>query len=154
MDKATYQETIKKFIWVDGEKARDYIALQLVSEVGELLGGWAKRIVGKEISDEYLALEAGDICFFLAWICSEKNVFFSDITPTVLPNDLSWGRIAANIAEDTANALFFFEKDDRHRFIKNIEHILGWVLRLLPKPLEEILQMNIDKLEERYGNNI
>src|SRR5262245_28897960 len=106
MDRTEYQQTIKKFIWVDGDQARDYIALQLVSEVGELLGGYAKRLVGRDITDEYLALEAGDICFFLAWICNLHSIDFSTVYVAEQDHP-GWSKLADDMVIDTSEVIYY-----------------------------------------------
>lgn len=157
MDRKAYQEAIKKFIWVEGEQAMDYISLQLVSEFGELLGGIAKRLVGRDISDEYLALEAGDICFFIAWTCNIQEVDFSLLLIRDQALD-SWTATADEIVTEISELLYYTTHGYPGRWksevMKYAAMLMGWAVCLSPMPLEEILQMNIDKLEVRHARRL
>lgn len=75
-----YQTSIPRFVRYAPSAERQYLALGLVSEIGELAGKFAKRLRGDAVADPDIIAEMGDCLFFIYMI---RNRYGVDIKPTV-----------------------------------------------------------------------
>ena len=137
-----YQEEAHKFASYE-HRAYPYLGLQ--EEIGELIGKVAKSFRGdKELDLEDLKKEAGD-CF---WMASEIDIDNNDniLTEAYEAWDEYKGHDACEIKEDE-----FIE------FLCSHEHPMTKALTIMFRyglDLEEILQMNIDKLQSRLERGV
>lgn len=79
-----YQEFSRSTAIYPKERAMEYLTCGLASEVGEYLGKWKKIIRDRngevDTMEAYkLALEAGDILWYVARICDEQEWDLQDV---------------------------------------------------------------------------
>lgn len=74
MDLQEYQSAIQRFVRYPRGNEREYLALGLVSEVGELSGKFAKRLRGDDVSDADVISECGDLLWFTTMIRTHYGV--------------------------------------------------------------------------------
>lgn len=87
MNANDYQQACRKFAIYPNERAVEYLALGIASEAGEVAGKIKKQIrdgkewTGEQRHDHRAAVlaEMGDVCFYLAELCTHYQVTFDDI---------------------------------------------------------------------------
>ncbi|MFN7883114.1 MAG: nucleoside triphosphate pyrophosphohydrolase family protein [bacterium] len=82
-----YQAKCREFAIYPNERAVEYLALGLASEAGEVAGKIKKQIrdgrnwTGEQREDhrQHILAEMGDVCFYLAELCSHYGVGFGEV---------------------------------------------------------------------------
>lgn len=94
MDWSTYMRRAAEFRVYPPERESEYLALKLVSELGEVAGKIAKRMRGDEVTDDMILDEIGDCLWYLAMIARRWDW-------TTIDN------IQRHIADDTDHPEFY-----------------------------------------------
>lgn len=142
-----------------------YRQILLRAEIGEFLNGIHKRMIGKEVSDEYLMLELGDVCWALAqttgstrsdplkWHADIFGFGWSDMYESRVQYIVEYGvyKLTDSIIKSSSKftALLDIVGIIHWTFIGN--EVTRESLQQAEKLFIEILNMNIEKLEKRYG---
>ena len=74
-----YQDFAETTAIYPEDKALEYLALGLTSEAGEVAGKVKKLIRDGEMSVEDLAKELGDVVWYVSQLCTELDLYFSDV---------------------------------------------------------------------------
>ena len=74
-----YQDFAETTAIYPEDKALEYLALGLASEAGEVAGKVKKLIRDGEMSVEDLAKELGDVVWYVSQLCTELDLYFSDV---------------------------------------------------------------------------
>jgi NTP pyrophosphatase (non-canonical NTP hydrolase) len=153
----------------DGEEYERniYLVMKLISEAGEIAGEVAKRdFHGKDVTDETLKKEAGDVCWYVYNIigCLGDNEladwYFEYIDEKIKTTtkessqfyDLHGMILGLNF--ECAN-LSIFDEDHGGFSEYSVKVILDYYIRVIVAmgfDHYEILQMNLDKLNKRHGS--
>jgi NTP pyrophosphatase (non-canonical NTP hydrolase) len=75
----SYQDFAETTAIYPPEKALEYLALGLASEAGEVAGKIKKLIRDGGADIEDIAAELGDVLWYAANLCSELDLFMSDV---------------------------------------------------------------------------
>ena len=74
-----YQDFAETTAIYPEDKALEYLALGLTSEAGEVAGKVKKLVRDGEMSVEDLAKELGDVVWYVAQLCTELDLYFSEV---------------------------------------------------------------------------
>lgn len=146
-----YQEACRATAIYPKELESEYLAMGLISEIGELAGKIKKQIrddvnLTKQIHDE-----AGDICWYSAMLCNSKSVSMGHMVEAsrdwFTGFQYSWNRIAkmTKCAGDMLAKL----KEPNFTHLQDVLFELRHLLHLHGTTLEAVCEANIAKLQSR-----
>lgn len=139
-----------------------YLTIGLVGEVGEVID-YAKKTLyhGHKYEADKFSEEIGDVCWYVAAICHNQGIYFSDVVSWPGP-ELGFSK--EEIVLDPEKILNLASLSSPTVIKEHIENgtIQGPLVRLMRElksvvldahlKLEDILNQNIQKLEKRYPN--
>lgn len=153
MELNEYQKLTDQFAVYPKEKELEYLVLGVISEVAEL----EVKIENFESID----LELGDCFWYISQLCNYFSILLSDYTDTSNTNSLDnfdnhalAGRLASIVKK------YIRQDFDRERLLGKIKPVifsLAWSISELidsQTELENLLQKNIDKLNDRKQRNV
>ena len=149
-----YQDVIQQFVRYAPTAERQYLALGLVAEIGELSGKFAKRLRSDFVSDADVIAELGDILWFVRMIRNRYRANWQASVKT----------IRIRHADDAIGKLFEFGQQvysDMQRdtvapvYLCLIEDVIEHLAKLHGvKSLADLATENFDKLQGRAERGV
>lgn len=131
---------------------KDYPALALIEEAGELCGKFAKTLRGDHELDKAAVLaEVGDVLWNIAALAEDigqhmsvlEGEDYEAVLSHPVPDGIELHKVAAAVAAGV------FDEDKTMMFIS-----LGVIARELGSSLEDVATANIQKLTDRKARNV
>lgn len=149
-----YQQSIQQFVRYAPTVERQYLALGLVSEIGELAGRFAKRLRGDSVTDTDVISELGDVLWFTRMIRARYRV---DYVTTIKAIHIRHADDAVRHMFDSAVMVYNEMQRDSVTPIMLclIEDCVEHLGKLHgAKTLEEVAEANYQKLSSRQARGV
>lgn len=148
-----YQTSIPRFVRYAPSAERQYLALGLVSEIGELAGKFAKRLRGDAVADPDIIAEMGDCLFFIYMIRNRYNV---GLMPTVRTFTIRHADHAIQRMFECAAQVYTEMQRDTVTPITlcMLEDCVDHLARLHQVTLDEVAEANYQKLASRAQRGV
>lgn len=134
----------------------EHAALGIVSEVGEINDQVKRHIIyGKPLDKVNIAEEIGDVLWYVALLCTRADIPFIFINYDLVEKPLARcalrmaeyaGMIACEVEVTRSRGSFvkpLYATHDLLHELKSMAHLVGY-------SIEEVMYLNIAKLEKRY----
>ena len=153
MNLLDYKTSIPQFARYPVANERQYLALGLVSEVGELAGKLAKRLRSDDVSDEDVISELGDVIWFTFMIRNRYNV---GLMPTVRTFTIRHADHAIQRMFECAAQVYTEMPRDTVTPITlcMLEDCVDHLARLHQVTLDEVAEANYQKLASRAQRGV
>lgn len=146
--------------WVSGKERLMAAGMGLSGEAAELLSDF----VGDDYSnsDKTVRGETGDVCFYLAEVCSTLGVRLNDVVKQLPERDSDWLLPIDRLVVDCGFLTDYLKKITAHRheidwcklfrLLGNVGDSLLWFADDCGFDLLEVMKENNEKLFARYGD--